>query len=60
VYDVHGRAVGAPIEMDASAGDHSVPWPPTAAEAARLPSGVYFARVATPAYTRTLKLLLAK
>jgi flagellar hook assembly protein FlgD len=42
VYDVSGRLVSTLFEGELGSGPHSIPWDGTAADGARVASGVYF------------------
>lgn len=55
IYDLAGRLISTLIDMDQSAGYHSIQW--TAENEA---SGLYFCRMETPGYTGTTKLLLTR
>jgi hypothetical protein len=55
VYDLHGRSVQTVTDQDYLAGDNTVTF-----DASRLATGLYFARISTPHYEATHKLLLLK
>lgn len=55
VYDVSGREVARMADRSFDAGTHRLTF-----DAAHLPTGVYFARLQSGAFTRTQKLLLLK
>jgi Zn-dependent metalloprotease len=61
VYDAQGRRVAAPVAGEPlAAGEHRREWLARDASGARLPSGVYYARLRAGAQVRTLKLNLAR
>ncbi len=55
VYNILGQRVATIAEGEKPAGEYSVTW-----DAARLPSGIYFARLKSGQDARTVKLLLLK
>ena len=55
VYDVAGRQVVSLVDETRTAGVHLLPW-----DASGLASGTYFARLSTPAFTRTERVLLLR
>ncbi len=55
VYNILGQRVAMIAEGEKPAGEYSVTW-----DAARLPSGIYFARLKSAQDARTIKLLLLK
>lgn len=55
IYDIIGNAVTKLIDKDMSSGSHKITF-----NANNLPSGIYFAQIATPNERKTIKLLLAK
>jgi hypothetical protein len=55
IFDLQGRQVEALLNNTLEAGQHDITF-----DGAALPSGVYFARVTTPYYSQTEKLLLLK
>ena len=60
VYDLQGREVATLVAWDRRAGYHSVVWDGKAAIGGEAPSGIYIARLVTPQYTKSIKLLLLK
>ncbi|UCH61907.1 MAG: T9SS type A sorting domain-containing protein [Fidelibacterota bacterium] len=55
VYDILGREVARLVDSYMEPGDHQVQW-----NAPELPSGVYIARLVTPEYGKSIKMLLLK
>jgi hypothetical protein len=55
IYDLLGREVTTLVEGYTQPGHHETVW-----DAATQPSGIYLARLATPGYSKTIKLVLLK
>ena len=55
VYDMLGREVTRLMDAFMMAGQQKVQW-----DGGQLPSGVYFARLETPGYRKTIKMVLLK
>jgi hypothetical protein len=55
IYDLQGRKVTTLVNERQPAGEYRLPF-----DAGNLPSGIYIARLMTPEYTRSIKLLLMK
>ncbi len=55
IYDEAGRLVANLIDEEMAEGSYSVSW-----NAANMPSGIYFYRLSTPAWTQSRKMLLIK
>ena len=55
VYDVLGREVATLVNQKEDAGTHAVKF-----DGDNLPSGIYFYRLSTPGYVRTMKMVLLK
>lgn len=61
IYDVHGRLVTTILEGAAlPAGLHDIAWQGADLEARRLPAGVYFYEIKTPAFRATEKLIISR
>ena len=60
VYDLLGREVARLVDERMEAGTYRIVWDGRAAGQQFAPSGIYIARLATPAFTRTIKLVLMK
>ena len=60
IYDILGREVTKIRQEHLDAGYHHVLWNSCHYAGRDLASGLYFARLATPEYSRTIKLLLLK
>lgn len=60
IHDVRGRRVAAVHSGAMPAGRHAFTWDPRDAAGTRLPSGVYFLRLTTPAVQRTAKLIVIR
>jgi subtilisin family serine protease len=58
VFDVKGRVMRTLVDKDLEAGKHNVQWAGESDQGARVPPGVYFYRLITPAFTQTRKVLL--
>jgi hypothetical protein len=55
VYDLLGREVATLVDTYTQPGTHETVW-----DAGSHPSGIYLARLATPGYSKTIKLVLLK
>lgn len=60
VHDVTGRRVRILAQGPVAAGEHAATWDGRAADARAMPSGVYFARLATASGVTVTKMLLAR
>ncbi|MFC1547230.1 FlgD immunoglobulin-like domain containing protein [Candidatus Neomarinimicrobiota bacterium] len=60
VYDLLGQEVARLVEGGLEPGYHQVQWDGKDARGSNVPSGIYIARLTTPAYTNSLKLVLLK
>ena len=60
VYDLLGREVVRLMEGHLEPGYHQVQWDGKMASGRDVPTGLYIARMTTPAYTRAIKLVLLK
>jgi len=61
LFDIRGRCVRTLLAGAAlPAGPHTARWDGTDARGARVPSGVYFARIAAGGATRTVKVALVQ
>jgi len=60
VYDILGREVTRLVDSYMEPGRHQVEWIGRDADGQELPSGIYIARLATPSYTKSIKMLLLK
>ncbi len=60
VYDMLGREVARLVTGQMEAGYHSVTWDGREATGRSVPTGLYIARMVTPAYSHTIKLVLLK
>ncbi|MCX6844766.1 MAG: T9SS type A sorting domain-containing protein, partial [candidate division WOR-3 bacterium] len=60
VYDAAGRVVRELVSQNVDAGRYSVTWDGRASDGKRVPEGVYFCKLATPAGTRQQKLVVTK
>ena len=58
VYDLAGRRVATPVEGVLEAGVRRIKWNGRGDQGTRLGPAIYFAKLTTPAGSRTLKLLL--
>ena len=55
VYDIRGRELTRLIDSYIEPGSHQVKW-----EGGEFPSGIYIARLVTPEYTKSIKMVLLK
>ena len=60
VYDLTGREVARLADRGYQAGYHQVVWDGKNASGRPLPSGIYIARLTTPGYTKSIKMVLLK
>ncbi|MCH8837957.1 MAG: T9SS type A sorting domain-containing protein, partial [Candidatus Marinimicrobia bacterium] len=60
VYDLTGREVTRLADGGYLAGYHQVAWDGRNASGRLLPSGIYIARLTTPGYSNSIKMLLLK
>ena len=55
IYDIRGREVAGLVDSHMKPGSHQVQW-----EGGEFPSGIYIARLVTPDYTKSIKMVLLK
>ncbi|GAJ10912.1 unnamed protein product, partial [marine sediment metagenome] len=60
IYDILGREVTRLKQEQLGAGYHQVLWNSRDRAGRDLASGIYFARLVTPEYSKTMKMLLLK
>jgi len=60
IYDILGREVTRLKQEELGAGYHQVLWDGRDQAGRDLASGIYFARLVTPEYSKTMKMLLLK
>ncbi|UCD37564.1 MAG: T9SS type A sorting domain-containing protein [Fidelibacterota bacterium] len=60
VYDLAGREVARLVDSYISEGYHEVVWDGRNAFGALAPTGIYLARMVTPGYARTIKMVMMK
>ncbi|MEE9465374.1 MAG: T9SS type A sorting domain-containing protein, partial [Candidatus Neomarinimicrobiota bacterium] len=60
VYDILGRQVSELINAPQAAGYHSVVWNGKDGSGRELPTGIYIARLITPEYAKSIKMVLLK
>lgn len=60
VYDLLGREVEQLVDGSQQPGYHQVVWNGRSAAGKEVPSGIYIARLVTPEYTKSVKMLLLK
>ncbi len=60
VYDIIGREMVRLVDRDMTAGYHQVIWNGRDSVGREVPTGLYIARMVTPTYTRSIKLVLLK
>ena len=53
VYDLEGRRVAVPLDLDMTAGTHSASWDGLTSSGARAPAGVYVLRLEVPGASQT-------
>ncbi len=60
VYDLLGREVARLVDGYMEPGYHQTQWDGRTAAGTEIPSGIYIARLVTPEYTKTIKMVLLK
>ncbi|MFC1620079.1 FG-GAP-like repeat-containing protein [Candidatus Neomarinimicrobiota bacterium] len=60
IYDMLGREVVRLVRGRREAGHHQIIWNGRMADGREVPSGVYIVRMATPTYTKSMKMVLLK
>ena len=60
VYDLLGREVVRLVEGRLEPGYHQVLWDGKTSSGRDVPTGLYIARLVTPGYTRSIKMVLLK
>ncbi len=60
VYDIIGRTVAQLMDEPTQAGYHSIVWRGKDDAGRDVPSGIYIARMITPEYTKSIKMVLLK
>ena len=60
VYDLRGREVTRLAEGQREAGYHQVTWAGRDAAGREVPTGIYIARLSTPGYTKSIKMVMMK
>lgn len=60
IYDVRGREVVTLVDGAESAGYHELVWDAINADGNRVAAGVYFAKISTPDYGKSIKMLLLR
>jgi hypothetical protein len=60
IYDLMGREVANLVDGYMEQGYHSIVWNARGADRRKLPSGIYIARLATPEYSKSIKMVLLK
>ena len=60
IYDVSGREVTRLVDGFQPPGYHQVMWDGRTENGRKIPSGVYIARLVTPEYTKSIKMVLLK
>ena len=60
IYDLLGRAVVVLTDRQMAPGYHSLAWDGRRSEGTEVPSGIYIARLVTPEYTKSIKMVLLK
>lgn len=60
VFDVQGQKVATLVNQSVGAGRHSVEFAAVDAQGASLPSGMYFARMTSGSFVRSVKMLLLR
>ncbi|MCH7574478.1 MAG: T9SS type A sorting domain-containing protein [Candidatus Marinimicrobia bacterium] len=60
IYDLAGREVSRPAEGYHKAGYHTITWNGRDINGATLPSGVYVARMVSPGFSKSIKMVLLK
>lgn len=60
IYDILGREVSRLVNGEDQSGSHSVAWNGRHSDGRPIPSGIYIARLVTPGYTQSTKMILLK
>jgi hypothetical protein len=60
IYDVLGREVARLMDRYMEPGYHQIMWDSRDASGRQVPSGIYIARLTTPEYSKSIKMLLLK
>ncbi len=60
VYDIMGREIARLVDRDMTAGYHQVMWNGRDSVGREVPTGVYIARLVTPEFTKSIKMVLLK
>lgn len=60
VYDLLGREIARLVDRDMTAGYHQVMWNGRDRGRRDVPTGLYIARLVTPAYSKSIKMVLMK
>ncbi len=60
IYDLVGREVARLVDRRLEAGYHQVQWGGKDPTGRSVPSGIYIARLVTPEYSRSIKMVLLK
>jgi len=60
VYDILGRQIQSLVQSPLPTGSHSIIWRGRDERYRPVPSGIYIARLVTPAYTKSIKMVLLK
>jgi CubicO group peptidase (beta-lactamase class C family) len=60
VYDIMGREVMSLVDSYTVAGNHHTQWNGQDASGREIPSGIYIARLVTPEYSKSIKMVLMK
>jgi len=60
VYDLLGREIIRLVDGRMEAGYHRVVWNGTNSAGREMPTGIYLARLATPGFTKAIKMVLLR
>lgn len=60
VYDILGREVARLMEGHKEPGYHSIQWNGRDRRGLEIPSGIYIARLMTPEYAKSIKMILLR
>lgn len=60
IYDLQGREILRLVNQQMEAGYHQIQWHSRDQKGRELPSGIYIARLVTPDYTKSIKIVLLK
>ncbi|MFC1619451.1 FlgD immunoglobulin-like domain containing protein [Candidatus Neomarinimicrobiota bacterium] len=60
IYDILGREVIKLLDQQMSSGYHTIIWDGRDRTGRTMPSGMYFARMGSPSYTITIKMILER